>query len=222
MLIVSRNRNTTASIVQAKYSSMRSMVPPNERMKTTARMSAGRDPGLRRLVGRARHAAHPRAKQRRRGAARQRRPAKLEEAEDRVEHRPELRTGLEAHDAAVDRFARVERVADGLEIEDHLQADGDGRDEEDRRRVLHRGGRSDEPLAAADRGGGHDGARADNGHQVAQAERRRCRQLRHVPARQRAVIGWKIGVSGLSGGGGDVVGAGHAPNSARLRTGVQA
>ena len=40
MLMASRNRNTTASIVQAKYSSMRSMVPPNDRMKTTARMSA--------------------------------------------------------------------------------------------------------------------------------------------------------------------------------------
>ena len=35
MLIASRNRNTTASIVQAKYSSMRSMVPPNDRIRTT-------------------------------------------------------------------------------------------------------------------------------------------------------------------------------------------
>ena len=39
MLMASRNRNTTQSIVQAKYSSMRSMVPPNERMSTTKRMS---------------------------------------------------------------------------------------------------------------------------------------------------------------------------------------
>jgi hypothetical protein len=35
-----RKENTTASIVHAKYSSIRSIVPPNERMPTTAMMSA--------------------------------------------------------------------------------------------------------------------------------------------------------------------------------------
>ena len=35
---VTRNRNTTASIVQAKYSSIRSIVPPKDRMKTTPMM----------------------------------------------------------------------------------------------------------------------------------------------------------------------------------------
>jgi hypothetical protein len=34
-----RNRNTTASIVQANRSSIRSIVPPNDRISTTARMS---------------------------------------------------------------------------------------------------------------------------------------------------------------------------------------
>ena len=33
-----RNRNTTPSMVQAKYSSMRSMVPPKERISTQARI----------------------------------------------------------------------------------------------------------------------------------------------------------------------------------------
>ena len=33
-----RNRNTTPSIVQAKYSSIRSMVPPKDRMSTTTRI----------------------------------------------------------------------------------------------------------------------------------------------------------------------------------------
>ena len=36
----SRNRNTTPSMIQAKYSSIRSMVPPKERISTTARISA--------------------------------------------------------------------------------------------------------------------------------------------------------------------------------------
>ena len=38
MLITIRNRNTTPSIVQAKYSSMRSIVPPNDRIRTTNRI----------------------------------------------------------------------------------------------------------------------------------------------------------------------------------------
>ncbi len=39
MFTAIRNRNTTASIVQAKYSSMRSMVPPNDRIRTTPTIS---------------------------------------------------------------------------------------------------------------------------------------------------------------------------------------
>ena len=81
MLMASRNRNTTASIVQAKYSSMRSMVPPKDRISDDEEDEAGGDPGLRGLVGRARHASHPRAEERRRGAAGERRPAELEEAD---------------------------------------------------------------------------------------------------------------------------------------------
>ena len=39
MLITTRNRNTAPSIVHAKYSSMRSTVPPKDRMHTTARIN---------------------------------------------------------------------------------------------------------------------------------------------------------------------------------------
>ena len=110
------------------------MVPPNDRMSDDDEDEAGGDPGLRGLIGRARHAPHPGAEQRRRGAAGERRPAELEEADQRVEAGPELRPGLEPHDAAVDRLAGVERVADRLEVEDDLQHDRDRRDQEDRGR----------------------------------------------------------------------------------------
>ena len=92
----------------------------------------GGDPGLRRLIGRARHAAHPRAEQRRRGAARERRPTELKEADDGVEASPEPRPRPEPHDAAIDRLAGVERVANRLEVEDHLQDDRDRGDQKDR------------------------------------------------------------------------------------------
>ncbi len=165
------------------------MVPPKDRISDDADDQRGGDPGLRGLIGRARHAAHPGAEQRRRGAAGERRPAELEEAEDGVEAGPEVRPGPEPHDAAVDRLAGVERVADRLEVEDDLQHDRDGGDQEDRRRVLDRRGRPDQPFAAADRGRRHDRARADHLEQVADAERRRRRQVGDVPARQLAVIG---------------------------------
>ena len=165
------------------------MVPPNDRISDDDEDQAGGDPGLRGLIGRARHAAHPGAEERRRGAAGQRRPAELEEADERVEPGPELRPRLEPHDAAVDRLAGVERVADRLEVEDDLQHDRDGRDQEDGRRVLDRRGRPDQPFAAADRRRRHDRARADHLEQVAGAERRRRGQVRDVPARQLAVVG---------------------------------
>ena len=97
---------------------MRSIVPPNDRIRTTETMSPVAIQACVRLIGRAGHPSHPGAEQRRGGAAGERRPAELEEPEDRVERRPEPRPRLEPHDAAVDRLARVERVADGLEIED--------------------------------------------------------------------------------------------------------
>ena len=150
---------------------------------------AGGDPGLRRLIGRARHASHPRPEQRRRGAPGERRPAELKEANHGVEGGPELRPRLEAHDAAVDGLAGVERVANGFEIEDDLQQDGDRRDQEDRRRVLDRRGRTDEPLAAANRRRRHDGARPDDLEEIARVERRRRRQVGDIPARKFAVAG---------------------------------
>ena len=150
---------------------------------------AGGDPRLRDLIRSARHAAHPRAEERGRGAAGERRPTELEESDERVEPGPELRPRPQAHDAAVDRLAGVERVADRLEIEDDLQDDGDGGDEEDGRRVLDCCRRTDQPLAAADRRRRHDRARPDHFHQVARAERQWRGKIRDVPARQRAVVG---------------------------------
>ena len=149
----------------------------------------GGDPRLRGLIRRARHAAHPRAEERRRGAAGERRPAELKESDERVEPGPEPRARPQPHDAAVDRLAGVERVANRLEVEDDLQDDGDGGDEEDRGGVLDRCRRTDQPLAAADRRRRHDCARPDHFHQVARTERQRRGQIRDVPARQRAVIG---------------------------------
>ena len=182
---------TTPSITQAKYSSIRSIVPPNDRITTTARISARRDPGVGRLLRGARHAPDPGPEQRRGRAARERGPAELEEAEQRVEAGPDARPRREAHDPGQDRLARVERVADRLEVEDHLEHDRDRRDQEDLRRVLHRGGRAHQPLAAADRGRGHDRAGADHLERVPEREGRGRRELRHVPRRQVTVAAWE-------------------------------
>ncbi len=150
---------------------------------------AGGDPALQRLIGRARHASHPCTEERRRGAAGKRRPPELEEPHEGVERRPELRARLEAHDAAVDRLAGVERVSDRLEVEDDLQDDGDGGDEKDRRRVFDRRGRSDQPLAAADGRRGHDGAGPDDLEEIARVERWRRRAGRQHPSAE-ARRGW--------------------------------
>ena len=155
----------------------------------------GRDPGLRRLVGRARHAPHPGAEQRRRRAASERRPSELKESDHGVKGRPELGPGLEPHDAAVDRLAGVERVANRLEVEEDLQQDGNRRDQENRRRILDRGGRADEPFAAANRRRGHDRAWPDDLEEVARAKGRRRRQIGNIPARELAVTG-RQGVDG--------------------------
>ena len=80
-----------------------------------------------------------------RRAAGERRPAKLEEAHERVEPGPELRSRPQAHDAAVDRLAGVERVADRLEIEDHLQDDRDAGNQEDGRVLTAAGPTSHSP-----------------------------------------------------------------------------
>ena len=170
------------------------MVPPKDRMSTTARIRRDGDPPLRRLVGRARHAAHPGREQRGRRAAGQGRPPELEEAEHGVEARPEPSARAQAHDAAVDGLAGVERVADALQVEEHLQHDGHGGDEEDVGAVLDRGRRPHQPLAAADRSGGHDRARADDLHGIAHAEGQRGGQLGDVPGGQCAVVGRKGGV----------------------------
>jgi len=150
-----------------------------------------RDPRLGGLIRRARHAAHPRAEQCCGRAAGQGRPSELEEAHEGIERGPEARARLEPHDAAVNRFAGIERVADRLEIEDDLQDDRDARDQEDRRRVLDRRGRTDQPFATADRRRRHHGAGADHLEQVAAAEGQRSGEIRHVPAGQLAVVGWK-------------------------------
>ena len=54
----------------------------------------GRDPGLRGLIGRARHPAHPGPEERRRRASGQCRPTKLKEADHRVEGCPEFGPGF--------------------------------------------------------------------------------------------------------------------------------
>ena len=176
-----RNRKTTPSIVQAKYSSIRSMVPPKDRMSTTTRSSADRDPSLRGLVRRARHPPHPGREQRRRRAPGQGRPPELEEADDGVEARPEASARAQAHDPAVDGLAGVERVADALQVEEDLEHDGDGGDEEDVGAVFDRGRRPHQPLAAADRRGGHDRARPDDLHGVADAEGQAARAAPRCP-----------------------------------------
>ena len=127
-----RKRNTTPSIVQAKYSSIRSIVPPNERMSTTATMSTGGNPGLGRLIGRAGHAPHPGAEQASPPRCRPAPASPVGRTRARVEPRPEPRPRLEPHDPAVDRFARIERVANGLEVEDDLQHDRNRRDQKNR------------------------------------------------------------------------------------------
>ena len=101
---------------------------------------------------------------------------------------PRTAARAQPHDPAVDGLARVERVADAFEVEEDLQHDGDGRDQEDVGAVLDRGRGPHQPFAAADRRGGHDRARPDDLQGVAEPEGRRRRQLRDLPGGQRAVV----------------------------------
>ena len=158
----------------------------------------GGDPGVR-LPGRRRPACGP---SRRRGASRRRcRPAPASRAgrsRAASRRRPRSAGPGEPHDPAVDRLARIERVADRLEVEDDLEHDRHRRDQEDVERVLDGRRRADQPLAAADGGRGHDRARADHAERVAERERRRSREFGRVPGRQLAVSRrQRVGVRGL-------------------------
>ena len=148
----------------------------------------------------------------RRAAGRKGRQAELRHAERGVGHGPEARSGPEAHEAGDDRFPGVERVADGLEIEDELQRDGHRRDPKQAGAVPHRCRGPHQPFPAADRGGQQNGAGADDAEQVPGGEGRRCGQFARFPGGERTHGISAVRAKGLAGAIGPLV---HFPGRNR-------
>ena len=181
---------------QLRISRVRSIRRPTSRTQTVSEEGADADKvdGVA-ILGRGESAGEE-IEDRARGGAGPRRPAGLEEVENRVDPGPEGRAGPRAHEARERRLAGGQRIAHGLHVEHRLKKDGDGRHPEERQSVSDERGRPEQKLAAADREPEDDDAGADDADPGEPLRHRRGREVGAGP-RVEARAGFRRGRRGV-------------------------
>ena len=122
-------------------------------------------------------------------SGRPRRPAGLQEIEQRVDPRPQGGGRRRAHETGDDWLAGRDDVAHHFRVEDGLEEDRDRGHPQQRQAVLHEHRGPEQELTASDRNAEHDDAGSDDTQPAEPARHRRRRQFGDLPGIEFVFLG---------------------------------